>query len=559
MGTDTEKPSDSQTRDQPSVLGPVSLVSNHNQEEVAEASGPEADDAADEKAALPFSKARCIALVATVTCAAFLNTLSVQSVVIVMPTIGRELDIPESRLQWIVSSYSLTFGCFLLFWGRIADIFGKRLIFIGGSMWVTLMVGVNPVVPNEVAFYVFRALHGLGAAANVPTALGILGVTFPPGKAKNYAFSAYAAGAPMGSIMGNILSGFIAQYSDWKWVFGATAIMAGIVSITSFFTIPPPPPHMALDPNKSVDWIGAGLIVSGMVALMFALTQGNMAGWDTPYIPALIVVSIIIITAFVFWQRYLEKRGTKPPLVKVSTFLNLRFSAVMATMALFFAAFNNYLIFATYYYQGFQGLTPLQTMLRFLPTGIGGCVIAAIVAQLLSRIPTFYLLIIGTVATTVSCLLFAVPIPPSTSYFAWGLPAMLLAVVGADIAWPCLTLFTSHSLKPQDQAVGGALINAMGQFGRAIGLAMSTAVQTAVMARARGVSVQNVGATEVGEAESLTGIRAASGMNAGFAVAALLIVLVALRSKDIIGKARQPSPEREAPTGEETSRRDEKV
>jgi MFS family permease len=89
------------------------------------------------------------------------QTLSVQSVVIVMPTIGRELDIPESRLQWLVSSYSLTFGCFLLFWGRIADIYGKRPLFVAGSVWVTAMTAVNPFVPNEVAFQVVRALHGL--------------------------------------------------------------------------------------------------------------------------------------------------------------------------------------------------------------------------------------------------------------------------------------------------------------------------------------------------------------------------------------------------------------
>ncbi|KFA78168.1 hypothetical protein S40288_01356 [Stachybotrys chartarum IBT 40288] len=528
-----------------------------------------------EKPVLPFSKARCIALVATVTGAAFLNvtcpppptpggspqkptmttrslltrrgvdqTLSVQSVVIIMPTIGRELDIPESRLQWLVSSYSLTFGCFLLFWGRIADIYGKRLLFVAGSVWVTVMTAVNPFVPNEVAFQVVRALHGLGAAANVPTAIGILGVTFPPGKAKNYAFSAYAAGAPLGSVFGNIFSGFIAQYSSWKWVFGATAIIAGVISLAGFFLIPKPPAHArprAAAGVGSVDWVGAALVTSGLVALMFALTEGNVVGWRTPWIPVLVVVALLVLVAFVFWQRRLEAAGSsRPPLVKMSAF-NLRFSAVMLTMALFFAGFNNYLVFATYFYQGFQGLSPIQTMLRFIPTGVAGCIIAAVVANLLSRVPTFYLLVCGNLAGAVAPLLFAVPIPTGTSYFAWGLPAMILSVIGADIAWPCLTLYTSRALRPEDQAIGGALINAMGQFGRAIGLAVSTAIQTAVMARDRGLSVENVGAMQVGEDASLAGLRAASWMNTGYGLCALLVVLVALRSKDIIGKV-QPAP-----------------
>jgi hypothetical protein len=171
-------------------------------------------DKADEDG-LPLSRARSIALVATVTGAAFLNvsdrnpykdnipppqlhanntptapskkhsslysislslcvgkttnqslspikqTLAVQSVVIILPTIGNHLSVPESRQQWIVSSYSLTFGCFLLFWGRIADLYGKRLVFILGSIWVTAVTAANPFVPNEIAFNLFRGLHGL--------------------------------------------------------------------------------------------------------------------------------------------------------------------------------------------------------------------------------------------------------------------------------------------------------------------------------------------------------------------------------------------------------------
>jgi hypothetical protein len=124
---------------------------------------------------LPMSKARTIALVATLTGAAFLNTLSVQAAVIVLPTIGRDLHVPAARQQWIVSGYSLTFACFLLLWGRIADVYGKRLIFIWGSAWVCVTTLVCPFIPNEIGFDLFRGLQGLGAAANVPTAIGIIG------------------------------------------------------------------------------------------------------------------------------------------------------------------------------------------------------------------------------------------------------------------------------------------------------------------------------------------------------------------------------------------------
>lgn len=370
-----------------------------------------------------------------------------------------------------------------------------------------------------------------------------------------------------------MLSGFIAQYSNWRWVFGALAIMGGVISICGVFFIPPPPPSSLNNKgSQSIDWIGATLITIGLLALMFALTEGNVVGWNTPWIPVLIVLSILIIAAFAVWQWYLERRLTAsktpeataesdggiiqvehasntlnplsptPPLIKVSIFRNLQFSAAMVIMSLFFASFNSYLIYATYYFQDFQGLSPLQTMLRFIPTGVGGAAVAIVVSQLLGRVPTVFILITGNLATSIACLLYAVPIAPTTSYFAWGLPAMLLAIVGSDTTWPCLTLFTSRSLPKEDQAIGGALINAVAQFGRSIGLAISTAIQTAVMADARGVPIKNAGGIKPWEPESLKGLRAASWVNFALGIASVAVVLTAFRTLEIVGKVEPAKP-----------------
>ncbi|KAH8912261.1 MFS general substrate transporter [Coniochaeta sp. PMI_546] len=489
---------------------------------------------------LPFSKARCIALVATVTGASFLNTLSIQAVVIILPTIGRDFNIPDTRVQWIVSAYTLTFGCFLLLWGRIGDIYGKRKVFIIGSLWVAVTTACNPFIPNEIGFDIFRALQGLGAAANVPTALGILGTTFPPGKAKNYAFSTYAAGAPLGSVFGNLLAGFIAAYTSWKWVFGVMAIMAAAVSFAAIAIIPPPK-HTLHDEGvtvkDSVDWIGAALITVGLFALMFALTEGNIVGWSTPWIPVLIVISLALVTLFVFWQRHLEKKGGLPPLLKISVFKSGKFSAAMVIMALFFSSFNGFLVYATFYFQDFQGVSALQTTLRFIPTGVTGVLTAFIVSQFIARVPTYLILLFGNFCVSISCLLFAVPIPPTTSYFAYGLPAMILSVFGADTTWPCMTLFTSHALPQQDQALGGALVNSMGQIGRSIGLAIATALQTAVMARKRGLSVQDVGPVKAWDDASLLGMQAANWFHFALGVTSMVIAVSAFRGAGIVGKA----------------------
>lgn len=523
----------------------IDVIETENPPQSGQAVGGGLDgDDGPTKPALPFSKARCIGLVATVTGASFLNTLSIQSVVIILPSIGEDLSIPESRLQWVVSSYALTFGCFLLLWGRIADIYGKRSIFVLGSAFVAVTMIINPFIPNEIGFNLFRGLQGLGAAANVPTAIGILGVTFPPGKAKNYAFSAYAAGAPLGSVFGNLIAGFIASFANWRWVFGATGGLAIAVTLAGILFIPPPPPHLAgkdgLHALKSVDWIGGTLVTAAILALLFALTEGNVVGWGTIWIYLLIVISVLLLAIFVAWQWYQEKHMTSKPLMKVSVFKNARFSAAMVIMALFFAAFNDLIVSATFIFQDYQALGALQTTLRFIPTGASGIITAFIVSHLISRVPTWWMLLFGNLSVSVSCLLFAIPIPPDTSYFAYGLPAFILSVIGADTAWPSLTLFTSKTLPQEDQALGGALINSMGQIGRAIGLAITTATQTAVIARDRGVPVEQSGKILPWEAASLAGLRAGIWFNFGLGLCCAIVVAVYFRGTGIVGKIEKP-------------------
>jgi MFS family permease len=148
--------------------------------------------------------------------------MSIQSVVIILPSISRDLNIPQTRQQWIVSAYALTSGSFLLLFGKLADVYGKRLMFILGSLWfgaTSLGVAFSPV---EICMYAMRALQGVvilhwsqmemamltlrkGAAVCVPTAIGIIGYTIPPGRVKNYSFAFYSGGAPIGQLLGNLL------------------------------------------------------------------------------------------------------------------------------------------------------------------------------------------------------------------------------------------------------------------------------------------------------------------------------------------------------------------
>lgn len=290
---------------------------------------------------------------------------------------------------------------------------------------------------------------------------------------------------------------------------------------------------------RSVDWFGGFLITAGILCLLFALTEGNVVGWKTVWIYLLLIIALLLIGIFAAWQWYQETHTSRPPLMKVSLFKNKHFSIAMVIMALFFSSFNDFLIYATFFYQDYQDLGPLQTTLRFIPTGIAGIIVAFIMSRLISKIPTYLFLLFGNIAVAIACLLFAAPIPPQTSYFAYGLFAMILSVIGADMTWPSLTLFVSKAVPQEDQALGGALINACGQTGRAIGLAITTAIQTAVMAQQRGVPVEESSGLKAWDDATLASLRAANWFNFALALLGAAIVGLSFRGTGIVGKIEQ--------------------
>lgn len=240
----------------------------------------------------------------------------------------------------------MTYGCFLLLFGRIADLYGRRNVFIIGSAWVTACAIAVPFATNEILFDVLRGLQGLGGAANVSSGIGILGNAFDHGKAKNYAFSIYGAAHSLGTIMGILFGGVIAQYLSWRWVFWVFGIVASTVTVAGIFVIRPD--KGCAGRKKGVDVLGGALITLSLMLFIFTLTEGEIQGWARPWIPALLVVSLLLGVAFVFWQIYLEQRTERAPLLKMFIWKNSRFTAAQIILCLFHGGFNNFLLFTTY-------------------------------------------------------------------------------------------------------------------------------------------------------------------------------------------------------------------
>lgn len=274
-----------------------------------------------------------------------------------LPSIGKALSIPANRQQLVVSIYNISSGSLMLLWGRLADIYGRRLVFLIGSALFSLSTLCLPFSTYEIPFHLLRALQGLSGAAMLPSGIGIVAATFPPGRSRNRAFVTLAAVASLGSVLGNLAGGVIGGFLSWKWVFWIPAVFAALTTFLAFVTTSTPQirvnaarPTADFQESKApyVDWLGGAMISSSLVLLLVAFTQANVVGWKTPWIPPLIVVSVLLILLFVYWQRRLEKDSERDPLIRVSMFKNIQFSALFIMVGCFYAAFNSFLVFATY-------------------------------------------------------------------------------------------------------------------------------------------------------------------------------------------------------------------
>ncbi|KAG1868619.1 major facilitator superfamily domain-containing protein [Suillus subluteus] len=490
---------------------------------------------------------RSIFIIVTCTAAMVVNTANTSIVSISLPTIERDLDIKEEQLQWLVSAYSLSSGCLLLFFGRLADIYGRKKAFMVGTLCqVAFSLGAG-FAQSGITLVILRAFQGLGAAATIPSALGILAHAFPPSKMRSIAFATFAAGAPVGGAFGMIIGGVLTQISSthWRSPFYLVAAMSALTGISGMISF-----EVDVTSTEAVDWIGASLVTVGLVLIVFVLGQGEVAsqGWKTPYIIILLIVGIIMVSLFLLWERYLEQAvddpsrapsaWTPPPLMRLSLWTRAkgRMAVILAIAFLNSCTFVSWGFWVQLYYQNYLLLTPMQTMLRFIPMFIVGCLCNVLVAMFVGKLPLVVFAVSGTLLTASAAILFAL-IDPTVTYWAFAFPATVLVVFGADFMYSAGTIFVAKIALPHERSVAGALFQTMTQLGTAVGLALSTLVFNIVVDNESadvGITVNSAG-TNAPHFAQLKGYRSAQWTCASFALMAALLAALFLHGAGIIG------------------------
>ena len=398
----------------------------------------------------------------------FMVVLDIAIVNVALPSIQIDLGFSQENLQWVISAYALFFGGFLLLGGRTADLLGRRRLFLVGIVVFTGASLVSGLAWNEEALIGARALQGLGAALISPAALSILMTMFAEGKERNTALGAWGAVGAFGAVAGVLLGGIFTDLLSWEWIFFVN-IPVGIVGLVlAPFLI-----NESRDATaESYDVPGAVLVTSGLVTLVYAITQANNYGWGSIQTIGLFTAAGVLLAGFLGWEA-----RARDPLMPFSIFrLRTLVGANLAGLILGTALFGMFLML-TLYMQQVLGYSPLRTGVAYLAVAGTAIFWSALAAQLVTRIGVKPVLIVGMTALTAGLVWFT-QVSVGGSYVADLLPGFLLISVGLGFSFVPISIAALAGVEPAEAGLASGLINTSQQIGGALGIAALSSIAT---------------------------------------------------------------------------------
>ncbi|KAL4742901.1 major facilitator superfamily [Aspergillus similis] len=427
--------------------------------------------------------------VLTVTFAFAQSTIFSGMATVMTDTIGRDLQM-EGQVVWITSACLLTSGAFVLPLGTLADTIGRKNMALAAMVCTTLAVFAAGWAPDGPSLIIFTALIGLFSAAAVSPAVGQLGAVYSePSKRRNRAFACFSAGNPLGFVVGTFVAGirWRGNGSGWRvcfWVFSVLcAGFAGLVAFTvpsdvKIGTHPADAGGQGVGVSgremlKRFDLLGALLVTAGVSLVSAGLTLTGIApkGWATPYVIAMLVLGVVLLAAFIFWQSVY-----KFPLMPLYIWKDRNFSLVIILLASGNAAFTASSSWLCLYLQRMQSLSSLWIAIYLLPQNINGLLVNFVCSLILHRVSHRVLMGVGAISYLGSFLLLALLQEIRLYYWEFIFPALLLAVVGADLQFNVANSYVMSSLPREQQSLAGGILSAVNRLLSNITLSISTAV-----------------------------------------------------------------------------------
>src|SRR6266513_2224748 len=413
-----------------------------------------------------LDRRRWVAL-GVIVAAQFMVVLDVAIVNVALPSIKTDLDFSQANLQWVISAYAILFGGALLLGGRLADLLGRRRLFVAGLALFTVSSLLCGLAWSESSLIAFRALQGLGGALLAPAALSLLMTTFAEGRERNLALGIYGAASGSGAAAGVLLGGILTSYLSWSWIF--------------FINVPVAIAAIALTPmllresradlaHRHFDFPGAVSITTGLMLLVYATTRAATDGWGAGTTLGLLGGAVALVLAFVV----IELRSSWP-LLPLRIFRQRTLTAANAAMAIVGAVAFSEFFLLTLYLQDVLHYSAVQTGVAFTAFALTVVVTSNIAQAVVGRFGVRPTLTVGLLASAAS-VAWLTRLPVDGSYF-WDLfPAFVLGGGGMGLSFVPLTIASLPGVAPADAGVASGLINTSRQIGGAVGIAAVSAI-----------------------------------------------------------------------------------
>ncbi|HEX8052235.1 MAG TPA: MFS transporter [Thermoleophilaceae bacterium] len=456
-----------------------------------------------------------LALLAT---AQFVVVLDASIVNVALPTIGEALDFSQSNLAWVVNAYVLTFGGFLLLGGRVADLMGRRRVFMGGLVLFALASLAGGLSETEGQLIAARAVQGLGAAILSPAALSIVTTTFQDGAERNRALGVWGAVAGSGGAAGVLLGGVLTDGLGWEWVLWVNVPIGLIAAALA--------PALIIESRsqsetRHFDVLGAATVTAGLSILVYALVDAVDAGWGSTQTIGLLALAVALLAVFVA----IELRS-RAPLVPFRIFRLRTLTGANIVGLLIGASLFSMFFFISLYMQQVLGYSAIKAGLSYLPLAITIILSAGIASQLVTRVG-FKPVLAGGLTSIALGLLWFSQVSVGGSFGSDVLGPSVLAALGLGFSFVPVTIAAVAGVSDREAGLASGLINTSQQVGGALGLAI-----LATVANTRTEDLMAGGGGADRTAALNEGFQSAFLTGSGIAVLGIIATLTLIRTSD---------------------------
>jgi EmrB/QacA subfamily drug resistance transporter len=449
---------------------------------------------------------------ALLAAAQFIVVLDASIVNVALPSIGRDLHFAQENLSWVINAYTLFFGGFLLLGGRLADLLGRRTIFVSGLVVFALASLAGGLAQSDLWLIIARAVQGLGAALLSPAALSILTTTFAEGAERNKARGVWGAVAGSGGAAGVLLGGVLTDALSWEWVlFVNVPIGLGVAVLAPMLVAN----SRSDGEHRTFDIAGAVSVTAGLSLLVYALVDAESAGWGSTQTIGLLAAAFVLLGAFLV----IEAR-TRGPLLPLGIFRLRTLTASNGVGLLIGMSLFSMFFFLSLYMQQVLGYDALKSGLSYLPLALMIIGSAGAASQLTTRLG-FKPVLMGGMLLVAIGLVWLSQVPVDGTYLADLLGPMIVVGAGLGFAFVPVTIGAVAGTKAHEAGLASGLINTSQQVGGALGVALLSTIAFA-----------NVNQFRPDPVALTNGFGDAFLVGAGFALAGLLLATFAVRTAD---------------------------